>query len=102
MTQKQIYGNLGKLHGHERMKRMIKRAGGIPKQAQKCPSCGGAVVIEDDQLRDIPLCAKAYRYNIQCKHHDCLSVQGPSVAWVVMQWIKDCAEWKQQPSKTTP
>lgn len=83
-------GNLGKLAGHERMKRLIKRAGGIPKFAQRCPKCGGAVVIQDDQLRDISLCTKAYRYNIQCRDQDCMSVQGPSVAWCVQQWVKDC------------
>lgn len=76
------------------MKRLIKRAGGIPEQFQKCPCCGGPVVIEDDQLRDVPLCTLAMRYNIQCRDQDCVSVQGPSVAWCVRQWIEDCKTGK--------
>ena len=79
-----------------RLKKLVKRAGGIPKGAQLCPCCGGKVIIEDDQARDIPLCTMAYRYNIQCKDQDCVSVQGSSVAWVVKQWIEDCKEEREK------
>lgn len=83
-------GNLKKLAGHERIMKLIRKAGGIPKEFTKCPSCGGVVVILDDQLRDNPLCSRQYRYTIQCKDQDCMSVEGPSVKWCIEQWMKDC------------
>lgn len=87
----------GSLHGVARLQSLLRRAGGLLPHERKCPSCGGAIVIGDDQGRVIPLATKQHRYDISCRDNDCVSVCGPSVAWCVRQWRKEVAE-AQQPS----
>lgn len=83
------------LPGLFRLKRLLKLAGGIPKHAKRCPQCGGRAVLEDDGMRARPMCTKTARYSIACRDGLCVVVIGPSVRWVVKQWVVECAAKKE-------
>lgn len=85
--------NLRKIAGHERMKRLISKAGGIPPECRPCPKCGEPTFIEDDQLRDVPLCTKRARYSISCKLMCVVAIAG-NIPSVIRDWISQCKEAK--------
>lgn len=64
----------------ERLRKLVAKAGGV--QSNKCPQCGGRVVLSDEiEFLTIP-----HRYCIKCKDNDCEAVYAPSVKKAVKLW----------------